>query len=106
MAVGRPKREKKMALWKSVVAQLCLFASVATAHSLADDSLVTNLPGAEGMGFPNMYSGYLDLPGTEKHVFYWYVESNNNPAEAPVALWTNGGPGKCSILALPFHFLI
>lgn len=79
-----------MNMWKKLPC-LSLLASVA----LAQDDLVTNLPGADGMGFPNMYSGYLDLPGTEKHVFYWYVESNVNPAEAPVALWTNGGPG-CS----------
>jgi carboxypeptidase C (cathepsin A) len=60
------------------------------------------------MDFPNMYSGYLDLPGTEKHVFYWYVEATTNPADAPVALWTNGGPGCSGLTGFmteqgPFH---
>ncbi|CAG2168769.1 unnamed protein product, partial [Oppiella nova] len=42
------------------------------------------------------YSGYLDI--TEgKHYFYWFVESQKDPENAPVVLWLNGGPG-CSSL--------
>jgi carboxypeptidase C (cathepsin A) len=46
--------------------------------------------------------------GTEKHVFYWYVESVLDPATAPVALWTNGGPGCSGLIGFmteqgPFH---
>ena len=45
-------------------------AQGAAAQSAAQD-LITSLPGAEGMGFTNQYSGYLDLPGTEKHGMFW-----------------------------------
>jgi carboxypeptidase C (cathepsin A) len=48
-----------------------------------------------------MYAGYLDLPGTHKHVFYWFVESSaSDSSEAPVALWTNGGPGCSGFIGL------
>ena len=48
------------------------------------------------MGLTNMFSGYLDLPDSQKHVFYWLVEADvEDASSAPVVLWTNGGPG-CS----------
>lgn len=83
-------------------------AATATGIVKADNGLITDLPGAEGMDFPNMYSGYLDLPNTEKHVFFWYVEAEKDPETAPVALWTNGGPGCSGLTGFmteqgPFH---
>ena len=85
----------------------CFVATVVATAATADD-FITNLPGAEGMDLPNMYSGYLDLPNTEKHVFYWYVEAEESPDTAPVALWTNGGPGCSGLTGFmteqgPFH---
>ena len=47
-------------------AMLVALAAMAQAQT-AEQDLITSLPGAEGMGFTNQYSGYLDLPGTEKH---------------------------------------
>lgn len=84
-----------------------LLAGTAFASS-ADDDLITNLPGAEGHTFTNMYSGYLDLPNSEKHVFYWYVEATESPETAPVTFWTNGGPGCSGLIGFmteqgPFH---
>nr|CAG8589671.1 7342_t:CDS:2 [Entrophospora candida] len=38
------------------------------------------------------YSGYLDAPD-DKHFFFWFFESRNNPSEDPIVLWLNGGPG-------------
>lgn len=41
-------------------------------------------------------SGYIDVyPAHNRSLFYWFVESLNDPKNDPVALWTNGGPG-CS----------
>jgi hypothetical protein len=43
------------------------FLAAPAAVVSANDAVV-NLPGSEGLDLPNMYSGYLDLPETEKHV--------------------------------------
>uniref|UniRef100_F6Y403 Carboxypeptidase n=1 Tax=Ciona intestinalis TaxID=7719 RepID=F6Y403_CIOIN len=58
--------------------------------------LITSLPGLSNFPSFKQYSGYLDATST-KHLHYWFVESQNNPATDPVVLWLNGGPG-CSSL--------
>ncbi|CAG2177185.1 unnamed protein product, partial [Oppiella nova] len=62
----------------------------------ANEDEIVSLPGlSEPINF-KQYSGYLDI--TEgKHHFYWFVESQKDPENAPVVLWLNGGPG-CSSL--------
>lgn len=66
----------------------------AALHSGHPDEILS-LPGLDWeIGF-RQYAGYLDLPNTKKHMFYWLVEAETNSASAPVVLWTNGGPG-CS----------
>ena len=55
------------------------------------------------------FSGYLDIPNSEKHIFYWYTESQRDPAADPVAFWTNGGPGCSGLYGFgtemgPYHF--
>jgi hypothetical protein len=59
---------------------------------------VTDLPGAEALDINfNQFSGYLTVDGT-KQMHYWFVEAINDPATAPVAFWTNGGPGCSGLL--------
>jgi len=62
----------------------------------ANEDEIKSLPGlSEPINF-KQYSGYLNI--TEgKHYFYWFVESQKDPENAPVVLWLNGGPG-CSSL--------
>ncbi|KAH3899407.1 probable Carboxypeptidase Y [Saccharomycodes ludwigii] len=49
------------------------------------------------------YTGYLDIEDEDKHFFYWFFESRNDPKNDPVILWLNGGPGCSSLTGLFFE---
>jgi len=85
------------------VVVLCLFlisvaaASTAEQHAdLSSRSEVTSLPGFDGELLSKHHSGYLTVDRElGSYLFYYFVESEGNPAQDPVVLWLNGGPG-CS----------
>ncbi|KAG4029948.1 hypothetical protein MFRU_014g02390 [Monilinia fructicola] len=60
-------------------------------------------PGKEGVCETtpgvNSYSGYIDLDANS-HTFFWFFEARNDPANAPITLWLNGGPGSDSMIGL------
>lgn len=76
-----------------------------TPEAVADE--VLSVPNLHGNVTFRHFSGYLDASdGNMLH--YWFFESTRSPANDPVMLWLNGGPGCSSMHGLlaehgPFH---
>eukprot|EP00339_Tiarina_fusa_P010167 CAMPEP_0117023382 /NCGR_PEP_ID=MMETSP0472-20121206/17459_1 /TAXON_ID=693140 ORGANISM="Tiarina fusus, Strain LIS" /NCGR_SAMPLE_ID=MMETSP0472 /ASSEMBLY_ACC=CAM_ASM_000603 /LENGTH=461 /DNA_ID=CAMNT_0004729489 /DNA_START=18 /DNA_END=1403 /DNA_ORIENTATION=+ len=80
-----------------------VFLSICGLASCApQDQLITSLPGLPGgvqaLNF-SMYSGYVNINKEHNtNYFYWFVESQNDPANDPLLIWLNGGPGASSLM--------
>lgn len=68
------------------------------------EDLVTSLPGFQHLTWPcKVYSGLLHVPGPVQqydslHIHYQFHTSQRSPANDPVVIWHQGGPGGSSIL--------
>jgi serine carboxypeptidase-like clade 1 len=80
----------------------CFASVLAIAH--ASFVSVTSLPGWNGTLPSKWYSGFVDVSpsplGTKMFEHYVFIESENDPANDPVVLWMNGGPGASSMYGL------
>ena len=58
------------------------------------------LPGYNGPAY-SQYAGYINIDtNNNQNVFYWLIESPNNPTTKPLVVWFNGGPGCSSMIGL------
>jgi carboxypeptidase C (cathepsin A) len=80
-----------------------------TLHALSQLRLQTDIcettPGTRSFaGYVHLPPGALeDLGETTNYsinTFWWLFESRKDPANAPLAIWMNGGPGSSSLLGL------
>jgi len=85
----------KTALIAVIVGAVASIALGYSSDALKDQ--VTSLPGLTDEINFNQFSGYLTV-GSSKNMHYWMVEAVNDPATAPIAFWTNGGPGCSGLL--------
>eukprot|EP01104_Vermistella_antarctica_P013556 TRINITY_DN411_c0_g2_i4.p1 TRINITY_DN411_c0_g2~~TRINITY_DN411_c0_g2_i4.p1 ORF type:complete len:530 (-),score=77.91 TRINITY_DN411_c0_g2_i4:125-1486(-) len=60
---------------------------------------LTSLPGLANDPPFNQFAGLVTINATaDRQLFFWFVESQNDPANDPVLLWLNGGPGSSSLI--------
>jgi len=68
---------------------------------------IKHLPGWNKQQLPSrMWSGFADAGisiGQKRgkmHMHYWFIECEHDPANAPIIMWYNGGPGASSLFGL------
>ncbi|TVU31472.1 hypothetical protein EJB05_23158 [Eragrostis curvula] len=82
-----------------IASSSCLFAAAE-----AKRNVITHIKGFEGPLPFHLETGYVEVD--EEHgaqLFYYFIESERNPAEDPLLLWITGGPGCSALSGLLFE---
>lgn len=76
---------------------LLLLVTVGAVFAAPAANKIASLPGLGMINF-TQYAGYINVDAkSNRNLFYWFVESQRNPAKDPLLLWMNGGPGILQI---------
>ncbi|OAY72444.1 Serine carboxypeptidase-like 45 [Ananas comosus] len=69
----------------------------AEGHSHFNSDKIEKLPGQPQISFLH-YAGYITVDSLKQRaLFYYFAESEIDPASKPLVLWLNGGPGCSSV---------
>lgn len=86
-----------MLIFSYIIGMVALSLGLANAAPM--DEKVTSIPGYPAFTNFEQYSGYVTLGKTTKEIHYMFLTSQNDPANDPLVIWFNGGPGCSSMLA-------
>lgn len=75
------------------------FVTTSWGYSLRETGSHLNPQGVGPFVNEKWYAGLVDLDHGDD-MFYWWFESRNAPANAPLVMWLTGGPGCASEIAM------
>ncbi|MED6132782.1 hypothetical protein PIB30_022095 [Stylosanthes scabra] len=91
--------------FRIMLLSLTLFLHLASHQIEAASEKVEYLPGFDGPLPFQLETGYVGLGDTDDdlQVFYYFIESENDPKNDPLILWLTGGPGCSSFSGLAYQ---
>jgi serine carboxypeptidase-like clade 2 len=106
----RPLRRRAGSAPAALGVVLAALATLAAATTPAPDAAylglhrvaeISALPGYDAPLPSAMWSGYVTVNASHgRQLFFWFVSSERNASSDPLVLWTQGGPGCSSMIAL------
>ncbi|KAL2892499.1 Serine carboxypeptidase-like 18 [Bienertia sinuspersici] len=84
-----------------------IFAAInGTTSSNSESRVVKSLPGFSGNLPFKLHTGYIGVGKREEvQLFYYFIESEQDPESDPLMLWLTGGPGCTSLSAIFFEHI-